>query len=86
MLFEPFTGDLSKLVEEDVIDIVGRDPRWKLDTLQIQQREYGLNISLEITYIPYNIAESLSLAFNEQEGLDITSNPITKSTNSNSDY
>jgi len=76
LLFEPLTSDLSKAVEEDVIEIVGRDPRWRLDTLQIQQQEYGLNIALDITYIPYNIGESLSLAFNQEQGLDVTSNPI----------
>ena len=77
LLFEPLTSDLSKAVEEDVIEIVGRDPRWRLDTLQIQQQEYGLNIALNITYIPYNIGESLSLAFNQEQGLDVTSNPIS---------
>lgn len=83
LLFEPFTGDLSKRIEEDVIDIVDRDPRWRLDTLQIQQREYGMSINLEITYIPYNITELLNLAFNQQQGLDITSNPITAGANTN---
>ena len=77
LLFEPFTGDLSKQVEEDVIDIVAQDPRWRLDTLQIQQREYGMAINLEITYIPYNIGESLQLAFNDQQGLEISSNSVT---------
>tara|TARA_Y100000114_G_C11624496_1_gene261270 strand:- start:57 stop:551 length:495 start_codon:yes stop_codon:yes gene_type:complete len=77
LIFEPFSAETSKLVEDDVIEIVGRDPRWRLDTLQIQQQEYGLNIALEITYIPYNIAESLTLGFNQESGLEITSNPIS---------
>ncbi len=76
LLFEPLTADLSKEVEEDVIEIVGRDPRWRLDTLQIRQEEHGLAVNLEITYIPYNIGESLSLAFDQEQGLDVTSNPI----------
>ena len=75
-LFEPFTSEISKAIEEDVIQIVDRDPRWNLDTLRIQQEEYGLNLSLEITYVPYNIGESLSLAFNQESGLEVTSNPI----------
>ena len=83
LLFEPFTSDLSKSVEEDVIEIVDKDPRWRLDTLQIQQQEYGLNIALEITYIPYNISESLSLAFNQDSKLDVTSNPIQAGANTN---
>ena len=83
LLFEPMTSALSKSVEEDVIEIVGRDPRWRLDTLQITQAEYGLNIALTITYIPYNIGESLSLAFDQEQGLDVTSNPIQAGANTN---
>ena len=75
-LFEPFTSEISKAVEEDVIEIVGQDPRWQLDTLRIDQAEYGLNIQLEINYIPYNISENLTLGFNQEEGLSVTSNPV----------
>ena len=75
-LFEPFTSEISKAIEEDVIEIVGRDPRWALDTLAIDQAEYGLNLSLDILYIPYSILESLSLDFNQETGLAVTSNPI----------
>ena len=75
-LFEPFTSEISKAIEEDVIEIVGRDPRWALDTLAIDQAEYGLNLSLDVLYIPYSISESLSLAFNQESGLEVTSNPI----------
>ena len=75
-LFEPFTSEISKAIEEDVIEIVGRDPRWALDTLAIDQAEYGLNLSLDILYIPYSILESLSLDFNQETGLAVTSNPV----------
>jgi phage baseplate assembly protein W len=76
-LFEPFTGEISKAIEEDVIEIVGKDPRWVLDTLRIDQAEYGLNLQIEITYIPYNINESLLLSFNQENGLEVTSNPVS---------
>ena len=75
-LFEPFTSEISTAIEEDVIEIVNKDPRWTLDTLRIQQEEYGLNLALEITYVPYNISESLSLDFNQETGLAVTSNPV----------
>jgi phage baseplate assembly protein W len=75
-LFEPFTPEISKAIEEDVIDIVDKDPRWTLDTLRIDSEEYGLNLSLEITYVPYSISESLTLAFNQESGLEVTSNPV----------
>ena len=75
-LFEPFTSEISTAIEEDVIEIVNKDPRWTLDTLRVQQEEYGLNLALEITYVPYNISESLSLDFNQETGLAVTSNPV----------
>jgi hypothetical protein len=46
------------------------------DTLRIDSEEYGLNLSLEITYVPYSISESLTLAFNQESGLEVTSNPV----------
>ena len=73
LLFEPFSSDVSKAVEEDMISIVEQDPRWRLDTLRIQQEEHGLLIALEITYVPYNIGEHLSLTFNENTGLTVES-------------
>ncbi len=76
-LFEPFTPEISKAIEEDVIDIVDKDPRWALETLTIEQAEYGLNLSLEILYIPYNINESLLLSFNQDNGLAVTSQPVS---------
>ena len=79
-LFEPFTSEISKAIEEDVIEIVGQDPRWLLDTLRIDQAEYGLNLQLEINYIPYNISEKLTLGFDQNEGLSVTSNPVDTST------
>ena len=75
-LFEPFTSEISKAIEEDVINIVDADPRWTLDTLRVNQVEYGLNLALEITYVPYSILESLSLDFNQETGLAVTSNPV----------
>lgn len=73
LLFEPFTSQISKVIEEDMIEMVENDPRWHLETLQIEQEEHGLNITLEIQYVPYNISEKMSLLFNESTGLSIES-------------
>lgn len=77
LLFEPFSSDVSKAVEEDMISIVEQDPRWRLDTLRIQQEEHGLLIALEITYVPYNIGENLSLMFDQDAGLTVESSAPT---------
>ena len=77
LLFEPFSSDVSKAVEEDMISIVEQDPRWRLDTLRIQQEEHGLLIALEITYVPYNIGENLSLMFDQDADLTVESSAPT---------
>jgi|TARA_Y100000310_G_scaffold321403_1_gene378987 phage baseplate assembly protein W len=73
LLFEPFSAETSKQVEADMKAMVDRDPRWRLNTLQVQQEEHGLNVMLDITYVPYNIGERLSLLFNETTGLRVDS-------------
>ena len=73
LLFENFSPDISKAVEDDVVEIVGYDPRWRLDTLQIEGEEHGLNINLEITYTPFNISENLNLLFNQDSQAPIVS-------------
>jgi|TARA_Y100001949_G_scaffold173693_1_gene179734 phage baseplate assembly protein W len=76
LLFEPFTSEVSKAVEEDIIEIVDRDPRWVLEVLAVTQAEYGLNIALDLLYVPYQIKESLTLGFDQEQGLQVTSNAI----------
>jgi len=44
--------------------------------LAVTQAEYGLNITLDLTYVPYQIKESLSLGFDQEQGLQVTSNNI----------
>ena len=73
MLFENFSPDISKAVEDDVVEIVGYAPRWRLDTLQVDGEELGLNVNLEITYTPFNISENLNLLFNQDSQAPIVS-------------
>ena len=85
LLFENFSPELSKAVEDDVVEIVEYDPRWRLDTLQVESEEHGLNINIEITYTPYNISENLNLLFNQDtQTVNIVSNTQPTSSGSQS--
>jgi len=63
LLFEPFTTELHELIVDDVKRIVKYDPRVSVDNVIINEQSYGLSIEMELTYLPENQVESISLAF-----------------------
>ena len=68
-LFEPFTGDMKNAIIENVSNIVNYDPRVKVNNVIVDQYESGLQIEVSLTYLPYNISESMRLDFDEKNGL-----------------
>jgi len=65
MLFEPLDDTTTQLVIDDVERIVGYDPRMILDNIQVTTQDNGIQIALDMTYIPENQATSLTLQFNQ---------------------
>ena len=65
VLFEPFTNELNELIVEDVKRIVKYDPRISVNNVIITEQQYGLSIEMELTYLPENQVESISLAFDK---------------------
>ena len=63
LLFEPFTTELHELIVDDVKRIVKYDPRVSVDNVIINEQSYGLSIEMELTYLPENQVESISLSF-----------------------
>ena len=68
-LFEPFTDDLKEAIARNVTTIVNYDPRIQADAIAVSSYESGIQIQLELTYLPYNISEKLRLDFDESAGL-----------------
>lgn len=69
MLFEPLTEDIKNLILKNVEDIINYDPRVRADTVTVTSYESGIQIECTLTYMPYNISESLRFRFDQENGL-----------------
>jgi phage baseplate assembly protein W len=65
-LYEPLTPDLKAAITEDVRSIVNYDPRLQIDEVIINEFDHGLQIQLDLTYLPGNQVNSLILRFDAQ--------------------
>ena len=68
-LFEPFTDDLKEAIAANVTEIVNYDPRVQAEDIRVTSYESGIQIEMQLTYLPYNISEKLRLDFDESAGL-----------------
>ena len=63
MMFEPLTEETKSLIQEDVKKVVGYDPRTKVTNVIITQFDYGVQLDIEMEYLPGNQSDSLTLTF-----------------------
>jgi len=69
LLFEPLTEDLKTLITENVNTIINYDPRIKADQVIVTAYESGIQIECYLTFLPYNIQQSMQLRFDQANGL-----------------
>ena len=69
VLFEPLTDSLKEAIIKNVTDIINYDPRVSVNNVTIDSFESGIQIECNLTYLPYNISESVRLTFDESAGL-----------------
>ena len=69
MIFEPLTEVSQQLIIKDVENIINHDPRVIADQVVVTSYESGIQIECRLTYLPYNIQESLTFRFDEANGL-----------------
>lgn len=69
VIFEPLTDDLRTLITKNVEDIINYDPRVRVDGIIITSYENGIQIECDLTYLPYNISESMRFKFDQDNGL-----------------
>ena len=67
-LFEPLTDTLKDAITQNVTKIINSDPRTNVDSILIDQYEKGIQIECTITYLPFNISETLRMRFDEDSG------------------
>ena len=66
---EPLTDDLKEAIGKNVTDIVNYDPRVQVNDVVVTSYESGLQVECDLTYLPYNITESMRMKFDEEAGL-----------------
>jgi phage baseplate assembly protein W len=68
VLFEPLTDELKDAIVRNVSKIINYDPRVNVDQIIVDSYESGIQIECVLTYLPYNISESMRLKFDESAG------------------
>lgn len=65
VLFEPLTEDVKAAILADIKSIAAYDPRVAIDNADVVQYEYGIQITLNLTYIPTDQREQIKLNFDQ---------------------
>lgn len=66
LLFEPLTADVKALVVDDIQRVIGYDPRIRVDNVLVDQLDTGLQVQIELTVLPDNYSDVLSLQFDRE--------------------
>ncbi len=64
MMFEPITADVKATIIEDVRNVITYDPRLRVDDVLIDEFENGIQIQIDLTFLPDDYSDSLVLEFN----------------------
>ena len=63
MLFEPLTADVKATIVADIKRIITYDPRLQVDGVLIDELDHGLQVQIDLTFLPGNYSDSLRLQF-----------------------
>ena len=69
VLFEPLTDQVKNLITQNVNTIMNSDPRVVADQISVTQYESGIQIQCQLTYLPYNVSQTMQLKFDQANGL-----------------
>ena len=61
--------ELKNMIRKNVETIINFDPRVIADQVIVTSFESGIQIECTLIYLPYNIAESLQLRFDQANGI-----------------
>lgn len=63
MIFEPLTADVKATIVADIKRIITYDPRLQVNGVLIDELESGLQVQIDLTFLPGNYSDSLRLRF-----------------------
>jgi phage baseplate assembly protein W len=69
ILYEPLTSEIQEAIVKNVTDIINYDPRVNVNNITVRDYESGIDVQCTLTYLPYNISETVRLKFDQQNGL-----------------
>jgi phage baseplate assembly protein W len=65
MIFEPLTETTKSAIIDDVTTIVSYDPRVKVTQVIVDQLDLGIQLQINLTYVPRDQSQSMILTFNK---------------------
>jgi phage baseplate assembly protein W len=63
MLYEPMTTDVQNAIVADVKRVVSYDPRLRVDNVIIDTFDQGIQLQIDLTFLPQNLSDRLVLQF-----------------------
>ena len=64
MLYEPLTAETKAIIVEDVKKVISYDPRLQVNGVLINELDHGLQLQIDLTFLPDNYTSKLTLDFN----------------------
>lgn len=65
LLFEPLTEEVKSAIVADVNNIIKYDPRINVDAVEVTQYDFGIQIAVNLTYIPTDQTSLLKMRFDQ---------------------
>lgn len=69
MIYEPLTAEVQGLITENVNHIINYDPRVQASQVMVTSYQSGIQIECVLTYLPYNVSQTMQLRFDQNNGL-----------------
>lgn len=69
LLYEPLTPELQEVITNNVNAIINYDPRIQAREVVVTAYESGIQIECVLTYLPYNVSQSMQLRFDQDNAL-----------------
>ena len=63
MMFEPLNEETKNLIQADVKKVVEYDPRTRVNNVIVTQFDHGVQLDIEMEYLPTNQSDTLRLSF-----------------------
>ena len=66
LIFEPFNDSIREKVVDDVKRVIGLDSRVELIEITVSETDYGITVSTQLLYNPWNVADSFAVDFDKR--------------------